>query len=89
MLEALLEHLSSLSSADFYQELAAWKKTVEIGLSHPKPDANSTAKRGRDEGRDERELDYVSAIDPSDVIDIKMKSAATIFTVAVHQKQYY
>ncbi|ETI54306.1 hypothetical protein F443_02848 [Phytophthora nicotianae P1569] len=32
MLEPLLQHLSELSSADYYQELSAWKETVDIGL---------------------------------------------------------
>ncbi|POM76185.1 LOW QUALITY PROTEIN: Hypothetical protein PHPALM_6605 [Phytophthora palmivora] len=32
MLEPLLQHLCELSSAYFYQELNAWKETVDIGL---------------------------------------------------------
>ncbi|GMF15316.1 unnamed protein product [Phytophthora fragariaefolia] len=32
MLEPLLDHLSNLSSVDFYRELEAWKKTVDSGL---------------------------------------------------------
>ncbi|ETO99750.1 hypothetical protein F441_22830 [Phytophthora nicotianae CJ01A1] len=32
MLEPLLNHLSSLPSAEFYQELNTWKETIELGL---------------------------------------------------------
>ncbi|KUF82031.1 hypothetical protein AM587_10001081 [Phytophthora nicotianae] len=68
MLEPLLEHLSCLSSADFYQELAAWKDTVEIGLSRSKP-TDTTDNNGGNDGNDERDMDSFSSIDPSDVME--------------------
>lgn len=34
MLEQRLQHLSELSSANFYRELKAWKETVDIGLNN-------------------------------------------------------
>ncbi|GMF35458.1 unnamed protein product [Phytophthora fragariaefolia] len=45
MVEPLLQYLSDLSSADFYQELYAWKETVEVGLRQVKSrSANLTAR---------------------------------------------
>ncbi|KAJ8537547.1 hypothetical protein ON010_g13049 [Phytophthora cinnamomi] len=43
MLEPVLDHLSNMPSADFYRELDAWKKTVDVDLSRTK---QSTAQGG-------------------------------------------
>ncbi|KAG2796156.1 hypothetical protein PC129_g22255 [Phytophthora cactorum] len=65
----MLEHLSCLSSADFYQELAAWEGTVEIGLNDSKADATTMANGGGDDRCDERELGSFSASDLSGVME--------------------
>ncbi|GMF30199.1 unnamed protein product [Phytophthora lilii] len=71
MLDPLLEHLSGLSSAEFYQELAAWKDTVEIG-----PNSSSCGggkcelkSSNEDDPDDDAEGDALSAFDPSDAIE--------------------
>lgn len=65
VLEPLLEHLSCLSSADFYQELSAWKDTVEIGL-------NREVNGNRDDGssnEDDDDQDDFSSLDPLEAME--------------------
>ncbi|KAG1697985.1 hypothetical protein DVH05_015469 [Phytophthora capsici] len=65
MLEPLLEHLSCLSSTDFYQELSAWKDTVEIGL-------NREVNGNRDDGssnEDDDDQDDFSSLDPLEAME--------------------
>ncbi|KAG6942290.1 hypothetical protein JG687_00019144 [Phytophthora cactorum] len=42
MLEPLLEHLSELPSTEFYQELKAWKETVEVKSNPTQVEATMT-----------------------------------------------
>ncbi|KAG7377017.1 hypothetical protein PHYPSEUDO_012324 [Phytophthora pseudosyringae] len=72
MLEPLLQHLSNLSSADFYQELKTWKNTVETGLHRVESESvNSSATindRSNADVDDERVEDLLAILDPSDAI---------------------
>ncbi|GMF30391.1 unnamed protein product [Phytophthora fragariaefolia] len=52
MVEPLLQHLSYLSSGDFYQELYAWKETVEVGLRQVKSRSANHAARTCDSNND-------------------------------------
>ncbi|ETO66698.1 hypothetical protein F444_16216, partial [Phytophthora nicotianae P1976] len=63
MLEPLLKHLSELSSADFYQELKAWKETVEVGLSRREAATANTRDIGDNED-DEAEAELYSFLNP-------------------------
>ncbi|ETO59279.1 hypothetical protein F444_22349 [Phytophthora nicotianae P1976] len=63
MLEPLLKHLSELSSADFYQELKAWKETVEAGLSRREAATANTRDIGDNED-DEAEAELYSFLNP-------------------------
>lgn len=68
MLEPLFEHLSHLSRVDSYQELSAWKETVEIGL---KPRTSRSVKsdlRASNTSDDEIETDEVSVMYPAEAI---------------------
>ncbi|ETO73167.1 hypothetical protein F444_10858 [Phytophthora nicotianae P1976] len=64
MLEPLLEHLSCLSSAAFYQELSAWKDAVQIGLNHAESDCGRS-----DHNTDDGDQDGLSSLDPLDAMD--------------------
>ncbi|ETP28142.1 hypothetical protein F442_22571 [Phytophthora nicotianae P10297] len=63
MLDPLLKHLSELSTADFYQELKAWKETVEVGLSRREAATANTRDIG-DNDDDEAEAELYSFLDP-------------------------
>ncbi|KAL3667192.1 hypothetical protein V7S43_008126 [Phytophthora oleae] len=68
MLEPRLQHLSELSSANYYQELRARKETVDIGLNG----GNAGSSGSRDDDRDEcieTEVDMSSVVDPAEVLD--------------------
>ncbi|KAE8899216.1 hypothetical protein PF010_g19593 [Phytophthora fragariae] len=70
MLEPLLEHLSCLSSADFYQELAAWRDTVEVGLNRSNADEQKRDETENDvDIDDESEEGGFSSLDPSDAME--------------------
>ncbi|KAE9047748.1 hypothetical protein PR001_g4077 [Phytophthora rubi] len=64
MLEPLLQHLSDLSSAEFYQELNAWKETVEAGLN--RVDSKAAYAAGTTHPDDD---DDVSGEDPLTILD--------------------
>ncbi|KAF1789247.1 Ulp1 protease family, C-terminal catalytic domain [Phytophthora cactorum] len=66
MLEPLLEHLSNLSSADFHQELSAWKDTVEVGLRREKTNLVNADDESEDDILD---ADTDSTLDPADAMD--------------------
>ncbi|RLN55814.1 hypothetical protein BBJ28_00014860 [Nothophytophthora sp. Chile5] len=73
MLEPLLDHLSALSSANFYRELRAWKETIECGLRKGKYSgsgesaaADTTAESV---GTDEYDSDATTSMDPADAIE--------------------
>ncbi|POM76669.1 Hypothetical protein PHPALM_6063 [Phytophthora palmivora] len=64
MLEPLLQHLSELSNADFYQELSAWKEAVKIGIRRKNKDSSS-----KDEGNiNAAESGMYSMLDPADAM---------------------
>ncbi|KAE8900866.1 hypothetical protein PF005_g8626 [Phytophthora fragariae] len=70
MLEPLLEHLSCLSSADFYQELAAWRDTVEVGLNRSNADEQKRDETENDvDSDDESEEGGFSSLGPSDAME--------------------
>ncbi|KAE8958593.1 hypothetical protein PR002_g30819 [Phytophthora rubi] len=70
MLEPLLEHLSCLSSADFYQELAAWRDTVEVGLNRSNADEQKRDETENDVDSDhESEEGGFSSLGPSDAME--------------------
>jgi hypothetical protein len=69
-LEPLLEHLSCLSSADFYQELSTWTDTVDIGLSHAGAGEKRRGDKKNDaDSDDEGEEDSFSTLDPSEAME--------------------
>lgn len=65
MLEPLLDHLSNLSRAVFYQELSVWKETADIGLNRGKSDSVKTRKHA---SGDNDEADTILALDLADVM---------------------
>ncbi|KAE9063599.1 hypothetical protein PF006_g30902, partial [Phytophthora fragariae] len=70
MLEPLLEHLSCLSSADFYQELAGWRDTVEVGLNRSNADEQKRGETENDvDSDDESEEGGFSSLGPSDAME--------------------
>ncbi|ETO64203.1 hypothetical protein F444_18218 [Phytophthora nicotianae P1976] len=66
MLEPPLDHLSSLSSAEFYQELNTWKETIELGLKCEKARPVNSDQNITD---DETESDSSLTFDPTDAMD--------------------
>ncbi|ETN18833.1 hypothetical protein PPTG_04307 [Phytophthora nicotianae INRA-310] len=78
MLDPLLKHLSELSTADFYQELKAWKETVEVGLSRREAATANTRDIGDnddDEAEAELQCSYAIALcigDNGDDDDVAM-----------------
>ncbi|GMF22248.1 unnamed protein product [Phytophthora fragariaefolia] len=78
MVEPLLQHLSDLSSADFYQELYAWKETMEVGLRQVKSRSANHAARTCDSNNDNDsgdegdgntiEEDAFSVLDPAEAM---------------------
>ncbi|GMF43240.1 unnamed protein product [Phytophthora fragariaefolia] len=70
MLEALLEHLSNLSSAKFYDELSAWKETVEVGLrrSNRSSYCHDVASGPDTEEASVNDPDMFAMLDPADAI---------------------
>ncbi|ETI45390.1 hypothetical protein F443_10013 [Phytophthora nicotianae P1569] len=70
ILEPLIDHLSCLSSAKFYQEFAAWKEKVDIGLNRSKSSGNERSDTDNDLNDDgDNGHDALSAIDPSDAME--------------------
>ncbi|ETM32925.1 hypothetical protein L914_19779 [Phytophthora nicotianae] len=70
MLEPLLEHLSGLSSANFYDELCAWKETVEVGLRRfsKASGGHDVDTDGRTDGENASDTGVLSMLDPADAI---------------------
>ncbi|GMF44428.1 unnamed protein product [Phytophthora fragariaefolia] len=74
MLQSLFQHLSDVSTADFYQELYAWKETVEVGLRRVKSRTANHAARTCDSNNDSDdegdgntiEEDAFSILDPAE-----------------------
>ncbi|KAF1782529.1 hypothetical protein GQ600_2779 [Phytophthora cactorum] len=69
MLEPLLEHLSELPSTEVYQELKAWKETVEVGLRQKQSDSGGSDNDGNEVEDDVLEADMISDLDPADAMD--------------------
>ncbi|KAG1689658.1 hypothetical protein DVH05_002016 [Phytophthora capsici] len=73
MVEPLLEHLADLSSANFYDELQAWKNTLEEGLRLGKSRTKKGAvfadhENGEVEEVDDFDDDLSCIIDPADTM---------------------
>ncbi|KAL3656714.1 hypothetical protein V7S43_018378 [Phytophthora oleae] len=70
MVEPLLEHLSSLGSAEFYDELQAWKSTVEEGLRLGESRAKASVEPAYTDDDEDDDLDQrmASTIDPADAM---------------------
>ncbi|ETI44878.1 hypothetical protein F443_10452 [Phytophthora nicotianae P1569] len=76
MLEPLLQHLSDLSSSEFYTELNAWKETVDDGLCRAGSKARAPATNDDKDEIDEvnaeaiGEVDFFfSVFDPTDAME--------------------
>ncbi|KAI9979956.1 hypothetical protein PInf_027095 [Phytophthora infestans] len=68
MVEPLLEHLSNMSSSEFYQELSAWKDTIDEGLKGGTTKVNTA--HDTEHATDwENESDVFSGIDPTEAIE--------------------
>ncbi|ETN23539.1 hypothetical protein PPTG_00119 [Phytophthora nicotianae INRA-310] len=75
MLEPLLNHLSELSSADFYQQLKSWKETVEVGVSRREAATANTRDNGDNEV-DEAEAELYPLLDsPTDLATTNLMNA--------------
>ncbi|ETK73026.1 hypothetical protein L915_19994 [Phytophthora nicotianae] len=70
MLEPLLEHLSGLSSANFYEELWAWKEMVEVGLRRFSKaySGHDVDTDGRTDGENASDAGVLSTLKPADAI---------------------
>lgn len=73
MVEPLLEHLADLSSANFYDELQAWKNTLEEGLRLGKSRTKKSAvfadhENGEVEEVEDLDDDLSSILDPADAM---------------------
>ncbi|OWZ00254.1 hypothetical protein PHMEG_00028597, partial [Phytophthora megakarya] len=66
IVEPLLEHLSSLSSTDFYDELKMWKDKIESGLGGT---SSKTPYCASDRGQDDAEDDSIALASPLYPVD--------------------
>ncbi|KAG2806670.1 hypothetical protein PC111_g17265 [Phytophthora cactorum] len=69
MLEPLLDHLFELPSTEFYQELKAWKETVEVRLRQKQFDSGGSDNDDNEVEHDVLEADMISDLDPADAMD--------------------